>query len=250
MLECLGVCHKSANSGNNTYERRDTMSIKKSIFEQRMRDLESVTNLRLHSQDPIVIRVDGKGFHAFHTAHFGEHFSMQMQTIMNATMKYVIEQLPDIDFAYTNSDEITFICMPKPNEQYSYNGRILKLSSIIASMVSSAFNQKLGDEELAIFDARVFNVDNLSMVKDVLTWRQSSGKRNTISTFAREHMSASAMKGYSTIELEKILLDAGYTIPRNGFYYGYFISRKIPQLVPRIAHGDINEIVDVYLDQY
>lgn len=55
-------------------------------------------------------------------------------------------------------------------------------------MVTAKFNQILGHEDLAIFDARVFSVDDLPMAKEALTWRQTSGMRNAISTYAREFM--------------------------------------------------------------
>ena len=220
-----------------------------SLFEQRMRTLESAPNIFLDENQPIIIRVDGKGFHDFHKKNFGTHFSMDMQNIMNESMRFVMTKIADIEFAYTNSDEITFLMMPKPSGEYSYSGRVSKLASIIASMVTAKFNQILGHEDLAIFDARVFSVVDLPTAKEALTWRQTSGMRNAISTYAREFMSAKAMSGKSKTELESELLEMGLPIPRDGFYYGYFVSRKMPKLPAIVAHGNINEIVDVYIQE-
>lgn len=174
---------------------------------------------------------------------------MDMQNIMNESMRFVMTKITDIEFGYTNSDEITFLMMPKPSGDYSYTGRVSKLASIVASMVTAKFNQILGHEDLAIFDARVFSVDDLEVAKEALTWRQSSGMRNAISTYAREFMSAKAMSGKSKTQLESELQEMGLPIPRDGFYYGYFVSRKMPKLPAIVAHGDINEIVDVYIQK-
>lgn len=220
-----------------------------SNFEQYMRKLESTTNIFLKENQPIIIRVDGKGFHDFYKKNFGTHFSIKMQNIMNQSMQFVMSKINDIDFAYTVSDEITFLMMPTASGEYSYNGRVSKLTSLIASMVTAKFNQLLAHNELAVFDARAFSVEDLVAAKDVLTWRQSSGMRNTISTYAREFMSPKDMSGKSKTQLETELIGMGLPIPRDGFYYGYFISRKIPKMPTIVAHGDIREIIDVYIQE-
>lgn len=219
-----------------------------SLFERRMRELETTTNIFLNENRPIIIRVDGKGFHDFHRKNFEGHFSMKMQNVMNEAMRFVMTKISDINFAYTNSDEMTFVMIPTKSGEYSYNGRVSKLASIIASMVTAKFNQLLAHQDLAVFDARVFSVTDLDDIKEVLTWRQSSGMRNAISTFAREFISPKQMSGISKIDMETKLHNLGYDIPRDGFYYGYFISRKVANLQPRMAHGNINEIADVYIN--
>lgn len=40
--------------------------VHQSLFEQRMRLLESASNIFLNENRPIIIRVDGKGFHDFY----------------------------------------------------------------------------------------------------------------------------------------------------------------------------------------
>lgn len=57
------------------------------------------------------------------------------------------------------------------------------------------------------------------------------------------------MSGKSKTQLESELQEMGLPIPRDGFYYGYFVNRKMPKLPAIVARGDINEIIDVYIQK-
>ena len=218
-----------------------------SRFDTRMRALEDATNITLDPRLPIVVRVDGKSFHSYYR-HFDGHFSKEMQHAMNTAMLATMRHIGDIVFGYTNSDEITFVLMPHEQGYYNFSGRLTKLTSIIASYVTAYFNQDTGLDDLAVFDARAFSVQSADQLLDVLTWRQKSGQRNVVSTFAREFVKPSLMQGLSTAQLEQFLVDSGIGRPkRDGFYYGYFAEKKTPQLQARLAKGSIQEIATLYL---
>lgn len=115
-----------------------------SKFDVQMRALEGATDITLDPRLPIVVRVDGKSFHSYYR-HFNGHFSQKLQHAMNnamtKTMTKTMKNVGDIVFGYTNSDEITFVLMPHGQGYYNFNGRLAKLTSIIASYVTAYFNQ-------------------------------------------------------------------------------------------------------------
>lgn len=217
-------------------------------FDNRMRELESANNIVSDPTKPIIIRADGSNFSSFCKRNFNSNFDMDMQIIMNKAMQHTVALFPDIDFAFTNSDEITFVMMPKAIGYYNYSGRVQKLASLIASAVAVKFNELLHHDELALFDARVFQTDSNDQLLDALTWRQASCERNAISTYAREVMTQPQMNGLSSAKLEATLIEMGLPpMPRDGFYYGFFITRKRPHLPIITAKGSISEIANVYL---
>lgn len=212
----------------------------------KMHPIENRYENTIASDKIIMIRVDGRSFHSFYKRNFHGHFSRDMQHFMNEAMKYTMTQIPDITFGFTNSDEITFLLMPNKNAETSFNGRVAKFNSIIASLVTAKFNQLLEHDDLASFDARTFEVTHDEMV-DMLHWRQESCLKNTINTYAREFFQNHEMKNRNPLQLQEDLAKAGIDpVAHDGFYWGYFIARA-SGLDYKIAKGSITEIADVYL---
>lgn len=77
-------------------------------FDKRMKAYECVSRQYLTRRVPVAIRVDGKAFHTF-TRGFQKPFDEVLSNAMQATMMKMCRQIQGCVFAYTQSDEITFI---------------------------------------------------------------------------------------------------------------------------------------------
>lgn len=123
----------------------------------RMKGYERVTRTYLTRRTPVIIRVDGKAFHTF-TKGFEKPFDSVMVEAMQATMKYLCENIEGCVIGYTQSDEITLVLCDykKLTSQAWFDDNVLKMCSISASMATMAFNkyfaelaQKWEDEEFS-----------------------------------------------------------------------------------------------------
>lgn len=215
-----------------------------SKFDDKMRELEQPTNITLDRYKPVIIRVDGKAFHSYHKK-FDGHFSVKMQTAMNDALMLVMKNISEIQFGYTNSDEMTFVLLP---ENVAYSNRVLKIASIVASIATAGFNKSTGFVSPAFFDARVYNVKNLDEVADILHWRKTCGMRNAVNTCAREFLSKSEMRKKTPDELEQKLFSLGLgRINRDSFYYGNYITRQTMEL--NMAKDNMYHLTELFLER-
>lgn len=84
------------------------MTTKKDSFGDRMKAYESIPKISLTRRVPVIIRLDGKAFHAFTRGMKKPFNSILMQT-MQETMKYLCENIQGCVLGYTQSDEITLV---------------------------------------------------------------------------------------------------------------------------------------------
>lgn len=113
-----------------------------SAFDKRMKKYEFVTRNYLTTRTPVIIRIDGKCFHSF-TRGFKKPFDDVLSNAMQATMKYLCENIQGCVLGYTQSDEITLVLVDYKDIDtcawFDYN--IQKCASIAASMATFAFNK-------------------------------------------------------------------------------------------------------------
>ena len=69
---------------------------------------EEVTKTKLVRRMPVIIRLDGCHFHTF-TRGFKKPFDPLLNKTMQATMKYLCENIQGCVLGYTQSDEITLV---------------------------------------------------------------------------------------------------------------------------------------------
>jgi len=121
---------------------------------------------------PICVRVDGRAFHTF-TRGMERPYDTAMSGAMITTMKYLVEKT-NACIGYVQSDEISLV-LPDGKDSL-FNGRIQKLTSIIASMATAMFNSAIHvqypDKPLAEFDCRVWNVPNRTEAANTILWRE------------------------------------------------------------------------------
>jgi len=167
---------------------------------------------------PICCRLDGRSFHNF-TEGLQRPYDPYFSSLMIDTTKYLVEKT-NACIGYTQSDEISLIFYSdKIESQVFFDGRIQKMTSILASMCSVKFNEllqnihldiidDLGDfnpehqnwpvnlrawkkkQELSpLFDCRVWTVPNQMEACNVLLWREIDATKNSITMLAREYYS-------------------------------------------------------------
>ena len=96
---------------------------------------------------PVIIRLDGRCFHTF-TKNFKKPYDEIFHDAMNATMKYLCENIQGCVLGYTQSDEITLILIDykKLNSSAWFDYEVQKMCSISASMATMAFNRFFREE--------------------------------------------------------------------------------------------------------
>lgn len=178
---------------------------------------ENISKTKLMRRTPVAIRIDGKAFHTF-TRGFQKPFDNLMVESMQATMKYLCENIQGCVLGYTQSDEITLILVDykKLNSSAWFNYEVQKLCSVAASMATLAFNKYFYDNVFvynatatvdlsskeypfkevyskainkgAMFDARAFNIPK-EEVTNLLYWRQVNAMRNSIQSVGQAYFS-------------------------------------------------------------
>lgn len=190
---------------------------------------------------PVIIRLDGKAFHTF-TRGFERPCDRILHEAMEATMRYLCENIQGCKIGYTQSDEITLLLTDwetlETNAWFEYN--VQKICSIAASMATLAFNKELArlvmEEEKswnhgltpqsleiqmehsryisnlknavakgALFDARAFNIPKEEVV-NCFIWRQQDAIRNAIQMLGQTYFSHKELQGKNCAEILDMLM--------------------------------------------
>lgn len=143
---------------------------------------------------PIMCRLDGRSFSQF-TKGLKRPYDERMSSLMCATAKFIAEET-NAKIVYTQSDEISVVLYTDNLEsQTFFDGRIQKLTSVIASMATAYFNKHLSAylpekaNKLPMFDCRVWNLPSLEEVCKCLLWRELDATKNSISMAAQHYYS-------------------------------------------------------------
>lgn len=177
------------------------MSNKNDSLGDRMKEnYENRAKTFLVRRMPVIIRLDGKAFHTF-TKGLKKPYDEIFHNTMNATMKYLCENIQGCKLGYTQSDEITLLLTDydtlTTDAWFDYN--VQKICSVSASMATMAFNKFLRNNfnavdldadleyvkmlfkklDCAMFDSRCFNIPT-EEVTNCFIWRQQDATRNAI----------------------------------------------------------------------
>ena len=202
---------------------------------------EQIPKTKLMRRTPVAIRIDGKAFHTF-TKGFQKPFDEVLIKSMQATMKYLCENIQGCVLGYHQSDEITLILVDyqKLNSDAWFDYEVQKMCSIAASMATMAFNRefekrvdnfelnhlielgsyieydcdenrKLAEtyyhaiEKGAMFDARCFNIPK-EEVMNLLYWRQLDTTRNSIQMVGQANFSHTQLHGKNCSDIQDMLM--------------------------------------------
>lgn len=206
------------------------MSNKKDSLGDRMKEnYENRAKTYLTRRMPVIIRLDGKAFHTF-TKGLKRPYDEVFHNTMNATMKYLCENIQGCKLGYTQSDEITLLLTDYDTlttaAWFDYN--VQKICSVSASMATMAFNKffqknfneifAYGKDEpeeytrilfkklgLAMFDSRCFNIPE-DEVTNCLVWRQQDATRNAIQMLGQCNFSHKELQNKSCNDIQDMLM--------------------------------------------
>ncbi len=150
----------------------------------------------------IIVRCDGRNFRKLAKELRLERLDYRFHDcLVEAAFDFIINSGFDIRIAHVASDEISFLF-----NQVPYAGRIEKIDSITASLLSSIFTIKLvkffNFQRSLAFDARIISLRNVEEVVNYFYWRQKVTYRNFLNTWARE---ALLRQGKSSKQITRLL---------------------------------------------
>lgn len=195
----------------------------------RMKSYESNFQTRLLPMLPIMIRIDGKGFSKW-TKGFKRPYDERLSSLMERVTEYLVKETNAV-LGYTQSDEISLILYSNNYKtQVFFDGRLQKLSSVLASMTTAYFNEnRMPNTTPAMFDCRVWQVPTLEEAANTILWREKDATKNSISMAARELFSHSELQGKSGPEMQRMMLikNVNWNDYPPFFKRGVFIRRSV-----------------------
>lgn len=156
---------------------------------------------------PMIIRVDGRGFHGLKLKKpFDNGFSHSMAW----TAVELCTQIPGTRYAYVQSDEISLVVRDDQSHQTQpwVGKRLSKVLSLSAAMATRAFNKHMCLERE--FDSRAFVLPDYTEVENYLIWRQQDATRNSVSMMAHAYFSHKELQGKSSPMMRTMLEAAGH----------------------------------------
>jgi tRNA(His) 5'-end guanylyltransferase len=186
-------------------------------FGDRMKEYEKMHSGRLMPLLPAFARLDGVAFHTF-TKGLRRPYDEGLTKLMVATTQF-LAQNTNARLAYTQSDEITLMWYSDNyKSQIYFDGKIAKLTSVLAARASAYFNHWLedylpgkvsGDHAMPVFDCRVWSVPNQIEASNVFLWREQDATRNSISMAAQSNYSHKELHGKNCSQMQEMLFQKG-----------------------------------------
>lgn len=197
-------------------------------LDDRMKHYESQYNIHIPANYYFLIRLDGISFSKF-TSGFQKPFDELFIKAMTMTVEDLMNKFNNIVTGYCHSDEITLIFNKCNDKQtHLYNGRIQKLTSVVAGYCSTRFNFNLlqifshltvdkrknyTDKFITLinlceqcFDARILSFENIGEITNHQIWRSVHDcERNAINTFAYTEFGHKKLQGISCENMIKML---------------------------------------------
>jgi tRNA(His) 5'-end guanylyltransferase len=181
---------------------------------------KTYTNQQALPLIPTIARLDGKSFHTW-TKGLDRPFDDDFIWIMQLTARALVEQTNAI-LGYTQSDEITLIYYTEdPKSQIFFDGKLHKMTSVLASMCTAIFNEevvhkgeaahvhprlyKFAHKPLAMFDCRVFQVPTKEEAVNCLIWREQDAVRNSIQALGQAHFSHKQLHEKNQNDIQEML---------------------------------------------
>ena len=214
------------------------MSNKNDSLGDRMKNnYENRAKTYLTRRTPVIIRLDGKAFHTF-TRGLKKPYDEIFHNTMNATMKYLCENIQGCKLGYTQSDEITLLLTDYDalTTDAWFDNNVQKICSVSASMATMAFNKYLREftekylrsdawvnhyweenvekyantlknaiNKGAMFDSRCFNIPE-DEVANCFIWRQQDATRNAIQMLGQCNFSHKELQNKSCNDIQDMLM--------------------------------------------
>lgn len=179
-----------------------------------MKDIEKqFTGERLDVNNYIVARLDGRGFSKFTKGMARPYDARLTKTMRDVTEALMLEFGPYL--GYTQSDEISLAWMPHvAPAQFMFDGKIQKLTSVLAGFCSSAFVLKFMDNfgymptKVPHFDCRIMDM-SAQEASDMFKWRRLDARKNAVQMVAQSYFSHKKLQGANQETSIRMLKDEG-----------------------------------------
>lgn len=199
----------------------------KSYYEDRYR-------INIPRRTNILVRIDGKAFHSY-TEGLKRPYDTGLSDDMDATTKFLCENIQGAKLGYVQSDEISILITDYDTLDTSpwFDNNLQKMCSISASLATAKFNQlrmqrefldidvdplehgptaydmtissNVLNKKLATFDSRVFIIPEAEEVVNYFIWRQQDATRNSISMAAQSMFSNKQLHGKSGSQMQEMM---------------------------------------------
>ncbi|PRQ02371.1 tRNAHis guanylyltransferase [Enhygromyxa salina] len=182
---------------------------------------------------PVCARIDGKRFSRW-TQGLARPYDERLSELMQAVTERLVTETQAV-IGYTQSDEISLVFYSSTSaSQIFMDGRIQKLSSILASMTTAWFNAGVAAgiperrDTPALFDARVWTLPTREEAANTLLWRERDATKNAISMAARHYYTHAEVTGQSASQQQELLFQAGVNFNDYPPFFkrGSFIRRE------------------------
>ena len=185
------------------------------LLDEMMRVYETAHDYSVLPNIYIVARLDGRNFTCLtkEKHQFKAPFDEKFRDYMLTTTEHLMTCGFKVIYAYTQSDEISLLL---DLAEDTFNRKLRKFNSILASQASAKFSLLLGD--MGCFDCRISQLPNINLVVDYFRWRQQDAYRNSLGSHAywclrRDGKTArkatSMMDGRSQADKQELLFQHG-----------------------------------------
>jgi len=222
----------------------ETVQTSKDSLGDRLKQQEQVeAGRRANHGIPLMARLDGRAFHTF-TRGLPRPYDVRLSTLMIDTARFLVEET-HARLGYTQSDEISLVWWnddPEAESSYLFDGKIQKMTSVLAGMASAYFTRCLPERipekanMLATFDCRVWNVPSKHEAFLNFLWRQDDAIKNSISMAAQAHFSHKRLHAVDSEAKKQLLRELGKPWENEPTFFksGTFVRREL-QLKPMTA---------------
>jgi len=146
-------------------------------LDKKMRVYETAHDVCVLPGISMVARIDGRNFTRLtkELCQFEAPFDIRFRDLMIETVKHLMMCGFNIIYGYMESDEISLLFHP---DESAFSRKHRKYNSILAGEASAKFSLLLG--RVAVFDCRLCELPNQSLVVDYFRWRNEDAFRNAL----------------------------------------------------------------------
>lgn len=175
-------------------------------------------------------RLDGRGFSKL-TKNLDRPFDSGFSDLMAFVTEKLVERTHAI-VGYTQSDEIS---LAWENDKIFFDGKLQKLSSVLASLATSIFVSEAPNytsidlNKYPHFDGRVFCLPNKDEITNAFFWRYKDCHRNAIQAIGQSFFSQKELNKVSMRDLQFKLAEIGVKpddYPLNNIHGTFFIKEN------------------------
>jgi tRNA(His) 5'-end guanylyltransferase len=148
-------------------------------LDKQMRIFETAHDYSIIPGIYIVARIDGRSFTKLtkDVHKFEAPYDLKFRDIMVETTKHLMNCGFKILYGYMQSDEISLLF---DFNDSTFHRKIRKLNSILAGEASAKFSLLLSD--IGVFDCRLCELPNKTLVVDYFRWRNEDAHRNALNS--------------------------------------------------------------------